>query len=174
MCLQIGALHELKSIHDCDDVCALLEVDADEASVRADVFEACSTRSSSIVTDLFAGSSVMNSELDFDDEEECSDMTGYVYESMNDEMDSLSVVSSISSSDSQVCNPTNTLQVGHDGIVVVDVVDLTNDDSVQANLLNEGLHQAEFPNELQLMKCLLLCCFGISPKSLIEMFLGCG
>jgi len=39
-----------------DDVCDLSEVDAGEASVRADSFEACSSRSSSIAKDLFAGS----------------------------------------------------------------------------------------------------------------------
>jgi hypothetical protein len=54
-CCRIGVPHEFKSVR-CDDVCDLSEGDADETSVRADVFEACSTRSSSIATDLFAGS----------------------------------------------------------------------------------------------------------------------
>jgi len=55
MYYRITVPHEFKSVH-CDDVCDLSEGDADETSVRADVFEACSTRSSSIATDLFAGS----------------------------------------------------------------------------------------------------------------------
>jgi len=131
----IGVPHELSSVL-CDDGCILSEDDADGASEMADVIQACSTHSSSISSGASPEPSYTYSELDIDNEDECSDGTEYVYENIADIMDSVSVVSSISTVS------------GLHGIVVVDVVDLTNDDSVQGDLPNEGSHEAVLPSEL--------------------------
>ena len=131
----VGVPYELKPVV-CDDGCIPSQDDADDASDLSDVIEACSSFPSSIPSGSDGDSSYRCSELYIENEDECIDGTEYLYESRDDLMDSPSVVSSIS-----------TVSPLH-GIMVAEVVDLTNDDSVHDGFPNEGLNAAVLANEL--------------------------
>ena len=122
----------------------LPQCDADEGCLISDVYEDCVGCASSTASDTISGSSAINSDRVNDEGEELTDTTENVDESTEDE--SLSGVSSISS-ESCVYNPTERLQVRRDGIVEVEVVDLTNEDTFEVDLVNDESLQADLAND---------------------------
>lgn len=101
--------------------------------------QVCRGHSSSISGGCSVSSSCNHSNLDTDEEHEGSDPP--------EDMESLSVVSSVSS-DSRLPIHSVTFQGRHNGTAVVDVVDLTNDDSIESASLVSGMHEVALPSQL--------------------------
>ena len=122
----------------------LPQCDADEGCLISDVYEDCVGCASSTASDTISGSSAINSDRVNDEGEELTDTTENVDESTEDK--SLLGVSSVSP-ESRVYNPTERLQVRRDGIVEVEVVDLTNEDTFEVDLVNDESLQADLAND---------------------------